>query len=85
VGWAQGGRAREGARGEERRRLRLLIASSPSLVARAQVIADSVPGPNGEARPFYDFLESCLRHKGELVRWAWRSRAALHAGLAWAA
>ena len=32
------------------------------------MIADSSPGPNGEARPFYDFLESCLRHKGELVR-----------------
>lgn len=35
--------------------------------ARPQVITDSQPGPNGEARPFYDFLESCLRHKGELV------------------
>ncbi|KIY91342.1 Coatomer subunit gamma-2 [Monoraphidium neglectum] len=33
----------------------------------SQVIADSGPGPNGEARPFYDFLESCLRHKGELA------------------
>ncbi|KAF8072392.1 Coatomer subunit gamma [Scenedesmus sp. PABB004] len=33
----------------------------------SQVIADSQPGPNGEARPFYDFLESCLRHKAELV------------------
>jgi coatomer protein complex subunit gamma len=32
-----------------------------------QVIADSQPGPNGEARPFYDFLESCLRHKAEMV------------------
>lgn len=28
---------------------------------------DSQPGPNGEARPFYDFLESCLRHKAEMV------------------
>ena len=34
----------------------------------AQVVADSAPGPGGEARPFYDFLESCLRHK---VRFAW--------------
>lgn len=33
----------------------------------AQVVADSQPGPNGEARPFYDFLESCLRHKTEMV------------------
>lgn len=33
----------------------------------AQVIADSQPSPNGEARPFYDFLESCLRHKAEMV------------------
>lgn len=33
----------------------------------SQVIADSQPGPNGEARPFYDFLESCLRHKAEMV------------------
>eukprot|EP00879_Flechtneria_rotunda_P030633 GHRR01033294.1.p1 GENE.GHRR01033294.1~~GHRR01033294.1.p1 ORF type:complete len:577 (+),score=217.98 GHRR01033294.1:1477-3207(+) len=32
-----------------------------------QVIADSQPGPNGEQRPFYDFLESCLRHKSEMV------------------
>ncbi len=33
----------------------------------AQVIQDSQPGPNGEQRPFYDFLESCLRHKAEVV------------------
>lgn len=33
----------------------------------AQVIQDSQPGPNGEQRPFYDFLESCLRHKAEMV------------------
>mmetsp|Transcript_4485 Transcript_4485/g.7532 ORF Transcript_4485/g.7532 Transcript_4485/m.7532 type:complete len:900 (-) Transcript_4485:576-3275(-) len=33
----------------------------------AQVVQDSQPGPNGEARPFYDFLESCLRHKAESV------------------
>ncbi len=32
-----------------------------------QVIADSQPGPGGEQRPFYDFLESCLRHKAEMV------------------
>lgn len=32
-----------------------------------QVIADSQPGPNGEQRPFYDYLESCLRHKAEMV------------------
>ena len=29
----------------------------------SQVIADSGPGQAGEPRPFYDFLESCLRHK----------------------
>lgn len=33
----------------------------------ARVIADAPPAHGGEARPFYDFLESCLRHKGELV------------------
>ena len=33
----------------------------------AQVMAESQPGAGGEARPFYDFLESCLRHKSELV------------------
>ena len=31
------------------------------------MISDSQPGPNGEQRPFYDFLESCLRHKAEMV------------------
>eukprot|EP00775_Hariotina_reticulata_P012870 gene12870-12996_t len=33
----------------------------------SQVVADSQPGLNGEQRPFYDFLESCLRHKAEMV------------------
>lgn len=33
----------------------------------AQVIAESQPGQGSEARPFYDFLESCLRHKSEVV------------------
>ena len=33
----------------------------------AQVIQESQPGANGEQRPFYDFLESCLRHKAEMV------------------
>lgn len=33
----------------------------------AQVIAESQPGHGNEARPFYDFLESCLRHKSEIV------------------
>ncbi len=33
----------------------------------SQVIQDSQPGANGEQRPFYDFLESCLRHKAEMV------------------
>jgi coatomer protein complex subunit gamma len=32
-----------------------------------KVIQDSQPGPNGEARPFYEYLESCLRHKSESV------------------
>uniref|UniRef100_A0A383V5V2 Coatomer subunit gamma n=1 Tax=Tetradesmus obliquus TaxID=3088 RepID=A0A383V5V2_TETOB len=31
------------------------------------VIADSQPGPGGESRPFYDYLEGCLRHKSESV------------------
>lgn len=34
---------------------------------RAQVIADSQAGVGGEQRPFYDFLEGCLRHKAEMV------------------
>lgn len=33
----------------------------------SQVIADSQPGVNGEQRPFYEYLESCLRHKSEMV------------------
>ena len=33
----------------------------------AQVIAESQAGSSGEARPFYEFLESCLRHKAEMV------------------
>ena len=34
----------------------------------AQVIAESgAGGSGGEARPFYSFLESCLRHKAEMV------------------
>lgn len=32
----------------------------------AQVIAESTAAGTGQ-RPFYDFLESCLRHKAELV------------------
>lgn len=32
-----------------------------------QVIAESQPGVGHETRPFYDFLESCLRHKSEVV------------------
>lgn len=32
----------------------------------AQVIAESTPQP-GQERPFYEFLESCLRHKAEMV------------------
>ena len=33
----------------------------------AQVIAESAAAGGGEARPFYSFLESCLRHKAEMV------------------
>lgn len=33
----------------------------------AQVIAESQPGVGNETRPFYDFLESCLRNKSEVV------------------
>jgi hypothetical protein len=32
-----------------------------------QVIADSQPDPSGGQRPFYDFLEACLRHKTDMV------------------
>jgi len=32
-----------------------------------QVMADAPPPADGSARPFYDFLESCLRHKSEIV------------------
>ena len=31
------------------------------------MIAESAATGNGEARPFYSFLESCLRHKTEMV------------------
>lgn len=33
----------------------------------AQVMAESGAPPPGEARPFFDFLESCLRNKSEIV------------------
>ena len=33
----------------------------------AQVIADTAPGAHGAPRPFYDYLESCLRHRSEIV------------------
>eukprot|EP00793_Prasinoderma_coloniale_P003362 PRCOL_00005997-RA len=33
----------------------------------AQVISESTPPSDGSDRPFFDFLESCLRHKGEMV------------------
>eukprot|EP00889_Picochlorum_renovo_P002269 jgi/Picre1/29299/NNA_004691.t1 len=33
----------------------------------AQVIAETAPGAGGAVRPFYDYLESCLRHRSELV------------------
>lgn len=32
-----------------------------------QVIADSQPGTGTESRPFFDYLETCLRHKSEMV------------------
>ena len=32
----------------------------------AQVMADMQPGPSGE-RPFYEYLDSCLRNKSEMV------------------
>ena len=32
-----------------------------------QVIAESGPPSATEHRPFYDFLEGCLRHKAEMV------------------
>lgn len=32
----------------------------------AQVIAESTASGSGQ-RPFYEFLESCLRHKSEIV------------------
>ena len=33
----------------------------------AQVISESGTGLAGEQRPFFEFLESCLRHKHEMV------------------
>ena len=47
-----------------------LAGQSSTLCAHryvAQVIAESAATGNGEARPFYSFLESCLRHKTEMV------------------
>ena len=32
-----------------------------------QVIGEAGSSSHGETRPFYDFLESCLRHKSEMV------------------
>ena len=32
-----------------------------------QVIAESGSPSGSEARPYYDFLETCLRHKAEMV------------------
>ena len=50
----------------------LLLCRSPlaqCLLVRfvAQVISESGTGLAGEQRPFFDFLESCLRHKHEMV------------------
>ena len=36
-------------------------------VALPQVIAESGSPIGGESRPYYDFLETCLRHKAEMV------------------
>uniref|UniRef100_A0A061RA30 Coatomer subunit gamma n=1 Tax=Tetraselmis sp. GSL018 TaxID=582737 RepID=A0A061RA30_9CHLO len=33
----------------------------------SEVIGESQAGSGGEERPFYDFLEGCLRHKSEMV------------------
>ncbi len=33
----------------------------------AQVIVDTPPGSSGAPRPFFDYLESCLRHRSEIV------------------
>lgn len=33
----------------------------------AQVISESAAATGNEQRPFYDFLEACLRHKAEMV------------------
>lgn len=42
---------------------------APLLIARyvAQVIAETTPPSDGSQRPFYDFLESCLRNRTEAV------------------
>ena len=32
-----------------------------------KVIGESGPSSDNNTRPFYDFLESCLRHKSEMV------------------
>jgi coatomer protein complex subunit gamma len=36
-------------------------------VVLLQVIAESGSPSGSEARPYYDFLETCLRHKAEMV------------------
>ena len=46
--------------------IRSPLAQSLLVRSVAQVIADSQVYA-GQERPFYDFLESCLRHKGEMV------------------
>lgn len=45
----------------------LRYARITSLPLHCQVIADSQPGVGSEMRPFYDFLEGCLRHKSGAV------------------
>lgn len=47
--------------------LQFVVFHHPHLVYRLQVIRESGINPQTGDRPFYDFLEGCLRHKSEMV------------------
>lgn len=47
--------------------VQFVVLHRPHLVYCLQVIRESGINPQTGDRPFYDFLEGCLRHKSEMV------------------
>jgi coatomer protein complex subunit gamma len=45
----------------------ITVADSLDLFHACQVIRQSSASEDNGGRPFYDFLENCLRHKSEMV------------------